>query len=81
MWFKFKIQDNLPGRLWFIWKWFKKDWWRYILGCRTLYFKSQGLSWRKLICRLRGHPYPVSWYNLYGDGPDMHCTNCGDDLS
>lgn len=39
-------------------------------------------EWTRAVwCRLRGHPYGVFWYNPSGLEPDMHCRNCGDDLS
>jgi hypothetical protein len=42
--------------------------------------KSNDVSWITVImCRLKGHPYGVVWYN-YGLEPDMHCKICGDDL-
>jgi len=34
-----------------------------------------------IICRSRGHRDGVIWYNLSGLEPDMHCRNCGEDLS
>ena len=33
-----------------------------------------------VLCRLRGHPAGVWWFNPSGLEPDMHCRNCGDDL-
>ncbi len=39
-------------------------------------------SWHRLIiCRFRGHKDGVVWYNMSGIEPDMHCRNCGEDLS
>lgn len=32
-----------------------------------------------VICRFNRHPCGPIWY-CYGDEPDMHCRNCGDDL-
>ena len=51
--------------------------WKYIFHNESQYDKW---TWRKVWCRLRGHPYGVSWYNPGGLEPDMTCTNCGDDL-
>jgi len=43
--------------------------------------KRRDESWHTVIwCRFRGHPYPVVWFNPDAHEPDMHCTNCGDDL-
>jgi hypothetical protein len=52
--------------------WFRPTWWCYLL--------ARPRSWRAFWCRARGHPYPVVWFNLHWLEPDMHCTNCGDDL-
>ena len=39
------------------------------------------IGWfRTMLCRLRGHPAGVWWFNPGGLEPDMHCRNCGDDL-
>lgn len=35
---------------------------------------------KKFLCRLRGHPNGVWWYNLHGSEPDMRCKDCDDDL-
>ena len=43
--------------------------------------KSPDRNWFSVIlCRFRGHPCGVIWYNLSGIEPDMTCRNCGDDL-
>lgn len=58
-------------------RWFNRHWWHYLLAPR----RDGDESWlRVLWCRLRYHPYPVVWFNATGYEPDMHCTNCGDDL-
>lgn len=36
--------------------------------------------WTAIVCRVRGHPAGVVWYNSGRDEPDMHCRNCYDDL-
>ncbi len=44
--------------------------------------KNRDVSWiRTVLCRWRGHPCGVWWYNVGGFEPDMRCKNCGDDLS
>jgi len=49
------------------------DGWKYLL--------HKPFSIRALLCRLGGHKCGVIWYNVGGSEPDMHCSNCGDDLS
>jgi hypothetical protein len=51
--------------------WLTKEWWKYL--CQDPF------SIRAFVCRSKGHTRVV-WYNVYGDEPDMHCSNCGDDL-
>lgn len=34
----------------------------------------------RILCRMKGHPFGVKWYNVNGLEPDMHCKNCNDDL-
>ncbi len=60
--------------------WFTIDWWKYIL--QPVDVSDEGFSFRvrAYICRARGHPYGVVWYNTNGLEPDMTCKNCGDDL-
>lgn len=39
--------------------------------------------WRRMLCRLRGHPYGVVFYNTHDiepNEPDYTCKNCGDYL-
>jgi len=50
---------------------------------KILYFKflfEKPFTIRKLLCRRKGHPCGVVWYNPGGLEPDMHCRNCGDNL-
>jgi hypothetical protein len=44
------------------------------------YLFAKPFSFRALVCRGKGHPDGVIWYNPGGLEPDMHCKNCGDDL-
>ncbi len=64
--------------------WFTLDWWRYLLAPvprnRSGFFGRIRDRWTSTLCRLRGHPYRVVWYTLSSFEPDMHCSNCGDDL-
>ena len=53
-------------------RWFTVSWWKYLL--------AKPLSFRAFICRIKGHPAGIVFYNLNGQGPDYHCKNCGDDL-
>jgi hypothetical protein len=58
-------------RIDFITKWFTITWWSFLFrGCT---------GFRNLICRVKGHPYDVVWFNNRME-PDMHCKNCGEDL-
>ena len=34
-----------------------------------------------VVCRAKGHPCGVWYYNPLNLEPDMRCKNCGDDLS
>ena len=59
-------------------KWFYKDWWAYLLARRA----DNDTPWRVVImCRMRGHPAGVYWYNPGGYSPEMHCKGCGDNLA
>ena len=52
---------------------------KIIMWFRYLFAKP--LSLRAIVCRWQGHKCGVIWYNSGGLEPDMHCRNCGDDLS
>jgi len=59
-------------------RWVSRDWWAYLLAPRDTWYY---VSWpRTILCRVQGHPCGVSWYGASGDGPNLHCANCGDDL-
>ncbi len=60
-------------------KWFTLNWWKYLFEKREHCSKDIPMI-SVIICRARGHPCGVVWYNLNGLEPDMHCKNCGDDL-
>jgi len=57
-------------------KWLTISWWIFL-------FESPRYSniVKTAICRSRGHPSGVWWYNSNGLEPDMHCKNCGDNLA
>ena len=57
-------------------------WWQYILAPIRRSQKICDPWWwvRIPLCRWRGHPAGVAWYNPGALEPDMHCRNCGDDL-
>jgi len=59
-------------------KWFDIYWYQYIFNFKEL----QGLTFKEKIrmlwCRIRGHSRPI-WYTTNFE-PDMHCSNCGEDL-
>lgn len=58
---------------------FTLAWWRYVLddsradkGCA---------NWlARVMCRWRGHPAGVWFYNVGGLEPDYRCKGCGEDL-
>lgn len=62
-----------------------RDWW-YTLTCRGLWEyaleprRGNASRLATMLCRLRGHPAGVGWYNSMGTEPNMHCRTCGDDL-
>lgn len=42
---------------------------------------ARPVNWlARVICRWRGHPAGVYFYNVGGTEPDMHCKGCGEDL-
>ena len=55
--------------------WFTISWWKYLLQkpneCGAIV---------SFICRAKGHPCGVWFYNSGGLVPDMRCKNCGDYL-
>lgn len=66
-------------------KWLSRDWWAYLLE-KPERNRDGAIGrlrdwWTSILCRLKGHPYGVVWFNVGGYEPDMHCKNCGDDLS
>lgn len=60
--------------------WLTKGWWNYILQAVDTDGERIGFRLRAYICRWRGHPHGVVFYNASGLEPDMHCKNCADDL-
>lgn len=58
------------------------DWWKYLLGPMQGVRCNDETFWRLrvIVCRAKGHPGGVVFYNPSGWEPDMHCLNCGDDL-
>lgn len=43
--------------------------------------KNPDYNWfRVILCRFKGHPAGVWFYNPTGLEPDMTCKGCGDDL-
>jgi hypothetical protein len=53
-------------------KWLTRAWWQYLLAGRP--------SWGRLLCRAKGHPNGVWWFNVGGVEPDMRCKDCGENL-
>jgi hypothetical protein len=58
------------------------DFYRYIFSPIKPRQKLNDSFWwiRIPLCRYRGHPAGVSWFNPGALEPDMRCKNCGDDL-
>lgn len=52
--------------------WFTRSWYQYLFQANT--------GWRNILCRVKGHPDGVIWYNPAGSEPDMRCKNCSEDL-
>ena len=56
--------------------WLTKEWYKYLFEKKDL-----NTSWfRVILCRIKGHPHDVVWYNPDSLEPNMHCRNCRDDL-
>lgn len=61
--------------------WFTLGWWKYVFAhVETRYNDERFYRLRVYLCRARGHPYGVVFYNPNGLEPDMTCKNCGEDL-
>jgi hypothetical protein len=60
--------------------WLDIEWWRYVL--QPVDTGGEGLKFmlKAYVCRWKGHPHGVVFYNPEGLEPDMTCKNCGDDL-
>lgn len=61
-----------------MYKWFSKTWWKYLLEKPK--HPEYCNWWYRILCRLKGHPNGVIFYNISGNEPDMRCKNCYDDL-
>ena len=60
-------------------KWFKIGWWKYLLEPQKGWYNKTN-RFIVFLCRAKGHPCGVWWYNTSALEPDMKCKNCGDDL-
>ena len=70
-----ELKDSQMDR---ITKWFSWNYWRYLLeGTNGM---SPRKKWERVICRSKGHPNGVRWFNVNGMEPDMRCVDCDDDL-
>ena len=54
-------------------KWFTIYWYKYLFTDCT--------GFHNFICRIRGHPNGIWYYNPTGNEPDYHCVDCDEDLS
>jgi len=63
--------------------WFYAAWWRYLLGKSNNRWPDRGLGayLRRVVCRARGHPAGIVFFNPGGLEPNMSCRNCGEDAS
>lgn len=62
------MQINFP-------KWFYPSYYKY------LFSKPLGdNTFQRIVCRIKGHPNGVKWYNMNGYEPDYHCIDCDEDL-
>lgn len=71
------LWDRMRARL--PWHWLTAGWWRYLFGPRDVPASAGRLA--TAICRAKGHPAGVWWFNHGGNEPDMRCKCCGDDLA
>jgi hypothetical protein len=62
--------------MWKFTRWFTSSWYEYLFSKPWM----DKLTFRMLICRIKGHPAGVAFYNPSGLEPDMTCRNCGEDL-
>jgi hypothetical protein len=63
-------------------KWLSLQWYLYLIDFSDRQFASWNLK-EKLecfMCRIKGHPKGVVFYNMSGFEPDMSCKTCGEDL-
>ena len=59
-------------------QWLCIDSWKYYFGgFKDLYFKQYI---KRIICRFKGHPNGVIYYNPGGFEPNWCCKDCGEDL-
>ncbi len=65
-----------------MWKWFTISWYNYLFEYVPIGHKygKKFPSLRAIICRAKGHPEGIVFYNPTGIEPDTSCKNCGDDL-
>lgn len=53
-------------------KWLELSWYKYLFnGCSGI---------NNFICRIKGHPNGIVYYNVNAFEPDYHCIDCGEDL-
>jgi hypothetical protein len=53
-------------------EWFSYWWYKY------LFTDLQDLN--QLVCRIKGHPNGIVFYNCGGLEPDTTCKDCGEEL-
>lgn len=67
--------------IWALQRWFTREWWKYLftnLPSSTWLGEEGNLE--RVLCRIKGHPRGEIYFTVYGDEPDHHCKDCGEDL-
>lgn len=59
-------------------KWFSLYWYKYLFAKPDDPHYTD--FWKRLLCRIRGHPYGIIYYNINGIEPNYQCKNCGDEI-
>ena len=52
--------------------WFTFGWYQFLF--------EKPFSFEKLVCRIKGHPNGIVFFNVNGLEPDDRCIDCGDHI-
>lgn len=55
-----------------MYKWFTYHWYKYLF--------EKPINVITFICRLKGHPNGIIYFNPSGFEPNYQCKDCGDEL-